>query len=103
MIDREHKLPVSRQAEVLSISRSTVYYQPRPASERDLLFMRSLDELHLNYPFAGSRMLRDLLRQQGHNVGRGHVGALMKKMGAMTSSIRYLVLAPWPTNCCHAP
>jgi hypothetical protein len=65
MIDREHKLPIKRQAEVLSISRGTAYYKPRPVSERDLLLMRKLDELHLNYPFAGSRMLRGLLHQQG--------------------------------------
>jgi putative transposase len=81
MIDREHKLPIKRQAEVLSISRSTAYYKPRPVSEQDLLLMRKLDELHLNYPFAGSRMLRDLLRRQGFDVGRLHVGTLMKKMG----------------------
>ncbi len=81
MINREHKLPVRRQAEVLSISRSMVYYQPHPVSEGDLLLMRKLDELHLSYPFAGSRMLRDLLRQQGHVVGRRHTGTLMKKMG----------------------
>jgi putative transposase len=81
MIDREHKLPIKRQAEVLSISRGTAYYKPRPVSERDLLLMRKLDELHLNYPFAGSRMLRDLLRQQGVDAGRLHIGTLMKKMG----------------------
>jgi putative transposase len=81
MIDREHKLPIKRQAEVLGISRGTAYYKPRPVSEQDLLLMRRLDELHLNYPFAGSRMLRDLLRQQGLDVGRLHVGSLMKKMG----------------------
>ena len=81
MIDREHKLPIKRQAEVLSISRGTAYYKPRPVSEQDLLLMRKLDELHLNYPFAGSRMLRDLLRQQGSDVGRRHVGTLMRKMG----------------------
>jgi len=81
MIDREHKLPIKRQAEVLGISRGTAYYKPRPISEQDLLLMRRLDELHLNYPFAGSRMLRDLLRQQGLDVGRLHVGSLMKKMG----------------------
>jgi len=81
MIDREHKLPVKRQAEVLSISRGTAYYKPRPVSEKDLLLMRKLDELHLNYPFAGSRMLRDLLRQQDVEVGRLHIGTLMKKMG----------------------
>jgi putative transposase len=81
MIDREHDLPIKRQAEVLSISRGTAYYAPRPVSEQDLLLMRRLDELHLNYPFAGRRMLRDLLRQQGLDVGRLHIGTLMKKMG----------------------
>jgi len=81
MIDREHKLPIKRQAEVLSISRGAAYYEPRPVPERDLLLMRKIDELHLNYPFAGSRMLRDLLRQQGLDVGRLHVKTLMRKMG----------------------
>jgi putative transposase len=63
------------------IGRGAAYYRPRPVSERDLLLMRSLDELHLNHPFAGSRMLRDLLRQQGLDAGRLHVGTLMGKMG----------------------
>ena len=81
MIDRAHKLPIKRQAEVLSISRGAAYYEPRPVPERDLLLMRKIDELHLNHPFAGSRMLRDLLRQQGIDVGRLHVKTLMKKMG----------------------
>jgi putative transposase len=81
MIDRAHKLPIKRQAEVLSISRGAAYYEPRPAPERDHRLMRKLDELHLNYPFAGSRMLRDLLRQQGLDVGRLHIGTLMKKVG----------------------
>jgi len=81
MIDRAHALPIKRQAEVLAIGRGTAYYTPRPVSEKDLLLMRRLDELHLNYPFAGSRMLRDLLRQQGVEVGRLHVGTLMKRMG----------------------
>jgi putative transposase len=81
MIDREHKLPIQSQAKILGISRGTAYYKPRPVSEKDLLLMRKLDELHLNYPFAGSRMLRDLLRQQGVEAGRLHIGSLMKKMG----------------------
>ena len=81
MIDREQQLPIKRQAEVLSISRGSVYYRPRPVSEKDLLLMRKMDELHLDYPFAGSRMLRDLLRQQGVDAGRLHIGSLMKKMG----------------------
>jgi putative transposase len=68
MIDPEHDLPIKQQAEVLGISRSTIYYEPRPISDEDLLLMRRLDELHLNYPFAGSRMLRGLLWQQGLEV-----------------------------------
>ena len=81
MIDPEHDLPIKQQAEVLEISRSTVYYEPRPISDEDLWLMRRIDELHLSYPFAGSRMLRDLLWQQGLEVGRRHVKTLMKRMG----------------------
>src|SRR5665213_4245884 len=81
MINPGHKLSVSRQAGLLEISRSTIYYRPRPISDSDLMLMRRIDELHLNYPFAGSRMLRDLLRQQGVEVGRLHVGTMMKRMG----------------------
>jgi putative transposase len=80
MIDPEHDLPIQKQAEVLEISRSSVYYQARPVSESDLWLMRQIDELHLNYPFAGSRMLRDMLSQQGLEVGRRHVRTLMRKM-----------------------
>ena len=61
MIDRSHELSVSRQAKVLNISRGSVYYEPRPVSAADLAIMRRIDELHLDYPFAGSRMLRDML------------------------------------------
>ena len=81
MIDRAHKLPIKHQAEVLSISRGTAYYKPRQVSEQDLLVMKKLDKLHLDYLFAGSRMLRDLLRQQGADVGRMRVSSLMRKMG----------------------
>jgi putative transposase len=81
MIDPEHDLPIKQQAEVLGISRSTVYYEPRPVSDEDLWLMRRLDELHLNYPFAGSRMLRGLLWQQGLEVGRRHIKTLMRRMG----------------------
>jgi putative transposase len=80
MIDPEHDLPIQKQAEVLDISRSSVYYQPRPVSESDLWLMRRIDQLHLDYPFAGSRMLRDLLWQQGLEVGRRHVRTLMRRM-----------------------
>lgn len=81
MIDRDHKLPLTQQARVLNISRGTVYYQPKPVSPRDQLLMNRIDRLHLELPFAGARMLRDLLRQKGHKVGRKHVATLMKHMG----------------------
>jgi putative transposase len=84
MIDPEHALSISRQAEELEISRSTVYYQPRPVSDADLFLMRRIDELHMNYPFAGSRMLRDMLSLQGLEVGRRHVRSLMRRMGIET-------------------
>ena len=80
MIDPEHALSIVRQAEELEISRSTVYYMPRPVPDGDLFLMRRIDELHLNYPFAGSRMLRDMLSRQGLQVGRRHVRTLMRHM-----------------------
>jgi putative transposase len=80
MIDRSHDLPLMRQAQVLKLSRSSLYYQPRPVSAEDLAIMRRIDELHLDYPFAGSRMLRDLLRGEGVQIGRSHVTTLMHRM-----------------------
>jgi putative transposase len=81
MIDREHELSITRQAEVLKVSRGSLYYQPRPVSDADLVIMRRLDRLHLEYPFAGSRMLRGLLALQGCKTGRRHVRTLMRRMG----------------------
>jgi putative transposase len=81
MIDRTHKLPVIRQVQLLDLSRSSVYYLPQPTPEDDLRLMRRMDELHLEHPFAGSRMLRDLLKLDGVQIGRKHVSTLMKKMG----------------------
>lgn len=81
MIDATHRLPVARQADLLDISRSNVYYLPQGPSAADLALMRRIDELHLNYPFAGARMLRDMLRLEGVEVGRAHVATLMRKMG----------------------
>jgi len=81
MIDSTHDLPVSRQAELLDISHSNVYYLPRALRQTDLALMRRIDELHLNFPFAGARMLRDLLKLEGLLAGRKHVGTLMDKMG----------------------
>ena len=81
MIDRTHPLPVMRQCQLLKLARSTAYYQPTPVSETTLALMRRIDELHLHYPFAGARMLRDLLRQEGHAIGRRQVATLMRRMG----------------------
>ena len=81
MIDRDHDLPITKQAEVLRISRGSVYYLPRPVSAADLALMRRLDELHLEFPFAGSRMLRGLVAAEGCKVGRRHVKTLMRRMG----------------------
>lgn len=81
MIDRAHDLPVTRQAAVLNISRGSVYYLPRAIPAGELAIMRRLDELHLEFPFAGSRMLRGLLAGEGINVGRRRVRTLMKRMG----------------------
>ena len=81
MIDAEHALSITRQAELLELSRASVYYLPRATAPADLVLMRRIDELHLNHPFAGSRMLRDLLNNEGYSVGRRHVAKLMKTMG----------------------
>lgn len=81
MIDREGELTVKRQAELLELSRSSVYYTPRPVSQRDLVLMRQLDELHLEAPFYGARKLAAQLRREGHEVGRRHVRTLMWRMG----------------------
>lgn len=80
MIDRSHDLPIKRQAELVSISRGAAYYQPKPVSQADLCLMRRIDELHLELPFAGARMLRDLLRGEQITVGRKHVSTLMRRM-----------------------
>ena len=81
MIDRDHALSLTRQAAVLQLSRSSLYYQARAVSPGDLAIMRRIDELHLDYPFAGSRMLRDLLRGEGVEVGRHRVATMMRRMG----------------------
>ena len=81
MIDRNHKLPVSHQCTVLGLARSSAYYTPREVSPADLTLMRRIDELHLEHPFAGTRMLRDLLRPEGFEAGRKHIGTLIARMG----------------------
>ena len=81
MIERKHPLPLSRQAEILQLSRSSLYYQAVPVSQRDLELMKLIDEIHLKHPFMGSRSIRDQLQDRGYKVGRLHVRTLMKKMG----------------------
>jgi putative transposase len=81
MIDRAHDLPITQQAEALNVSRSSVYYLPRPVPEADLAIMRHLDQLHLEFPFAGSRLLKGLLAAEGSQIGRRHVKTLMRRMG----------------------
>jgi putative transposase len=81
MIDKKHDLSVVKQAKLLGLARSTIYYEARNVSAADLVLMRRMDELHLLYPFAGSRMLAGLLRGEGHSIGRLHVRTLMRKMG----------------------
>jgi putative transposase len=81
MIDRNHPLPISKQAKAVGISRGSVYYLPRPVSDFDQELMKRIDHLHLDYPFAGSRMLRDLFKQEGYRIGRKHVATLMGRMG----------------------
>ena len=98
MIDATHDLPICRQAELLEVSRSNVYYLPRPASEADLAVMRRIDELHLNYPFAGARMLRDMLNREGIQIGRKHVSTLMGKMGIAAIYRKRNTSAPHPKH-----
>jgi putative transposase len=81
MIDRGHPLSLARQSEILQLSRSSLYYEAMPISARDLELMRLIDEIHLKYPFMGSRSIRDQLQGMGYEIGRGHVRTLMKKMG----------------------
>lgn len=81
MIDRTHRLSVTRQARLLALSRAAGYYVPRPVPDEELAQMRRIDELHLELPFAGSRMLRDLLRGEFVAMGRERVRTLMRRMG----------------------
>ena len=81
MIDRDPDLPLTRQAEILQLSRSGLYYEPKPVCAADRELMQGIDPLHLPYPFVGARMLRDLLKGKGYCVGRRHVVRLMRLMG----------------------
>ena len=81
MIDKTHQLSVRQQSQLIQINRSTLYYKPKEISSTDLSWMRLIDEIHLDYPFMGSRMIRDMLQRQGHQIGRRKVRRLMRLMG----------------------
>ena len=102
MIDRDHGLSVTKQAEAVGIARSTVYYLPRAVSPADLKLMRRLDELHMEFPFAGSRMLRDLLAAEGSKIGRRHVKTLMRRMGIEALYRRPRTTKPEPGHKIYA-
>jgi putative transposase len=101
MIDRDHDLSLTRQAELLGLSRGTIYYVPRPVSETDLALMRKIDELHLEHPFAGARMLRDMLAAEGSKIGRRHVTTLMQRMGIEALYRRPRTTRPAPGHEVH--
>ena len=102
MIDRKHKLSVARQAKLLGFSRGSVYYSRHPVSDGDLALMRRIDELHLDFPFAGSQMLQGLLKAEGLNAGRLHVATLMKKMGIEAIYRRPNTSKPAPGHKIHS-
>jgi putative transposase len=101
MIDRDHDLPLTRQAQVLRLSRSSLYYHPQPVSAEDLAIMGRIDKLHLNFPFAGSRMLRDFLRAEGFQIGRDRVITLMRRMGVEALYRRPNTSKPAPGHKIH--
>jgi len=98
MINREHALPLSRQCWLLNLSRSSIYYKAAAVSARDLELMRLIDEIHLKLPFYGSRRIRDELKDLGHNIGRGHVRTLMRKMGIEAIYCKPRTTRPQPGN-----
>ncbi len=81
MIDRTHRLPLTQQCRILRLAGASAYYTPREVPPQDLTLMRRIDQLHLEHPRSGARMLRDFLRADGHPIGRRHVGTLMRRMG----------------------
>jgi putative transposase len=98
MMDRDSPMSITRQAKLVGISRSSVYYRPKPPNARDLRLTKRIDQLHMDFPFAGARMLRDLLRQEGEPVGRDHVGTLMRKMGVYALYRRRNTSKPHPEH-----
>ncbi len=84
IVDTGHPaLSVRRQCRILKLQRSTYYYQPIGESAYNLALMKRIDELFMELPFFGSRQMRNVLRDEGHQVGRNRVRRLMRKMGLM--------------------
>ncbi len=98
MIKREHDLSLSQQCRLLNLSRSSIYYKAVGSNTRDLELMRLIDEIHLKWPFYGSRRIRDELRDLGHNVGRDHVRTLMRKIGIEAIYCKPRTTRPQPGN-----
>lgn len=98
MIEQDHPLPLTRQSRILGLSRSSLYYEAIPVSVRDLELMRLIDELHMKHPYMGSRSIRDQLQDMGHQVGRQHVGTLMKKMRIAAIYRRPMLSNPHPDH-----
>jgi putative transposase len=96
MIDRGHPLPVTAQARLLGLARSSVYYEPVATSERDLALMAAIDEVHTELPFYGARRIRNELRDRGFVVGRGHVATLMRTMGITAIAPKRRLSKPAP-------
>ena len=98
MISQGHPLPLSHQARLLDLSRSSLYYEPVPVSESDLVLMRLIDEIHLKHPDLGSRRIQDELEDMGHHVGRDHVRTLMRKMGIQAVYQKPRLSKPHPAH-----
>ena len=96
MIDRAHPLPIARQARLLGLARSSVYYRPVATAERDLALMAAIDEIHTELPFYGSRKIKGELRDRGFVVGRGHVVTLMRRMGITAIAPKRRLSKPAP-------
>ena len=104
MIDRQSSLPIQAQAQLLGISRGTVYYLPAPTSAHDIAVMQEMARLHLAHPFMGQRQLLGQLRRAGFEVGRCHVRTLMHRMGlrAMCPQPGSSTSTPAPGHTIHA-
>lgn len=99
IVDNGHsQLSIRNQCKLLDLQRSTYYYQPQGESEYNLELMRLIDELFTNLPFLGSRQMRRMLVDTGHQVGRGRVRRLMRKIGLMAAFHKPRTSEPHPEH-----